>query len=238
MTERFVDDAEYVVRVPQGLKHVGVLAEPASVCAKAIEQAYLAQARLQVWHPRVAFVLGAGQIGLLATLMLRLRGLAVYTLATTPAPHLKADIATAYGAAYVSTKETSMADLTRRVGKPDLIVEATGNADACFRAMEVLAINGALVWTSITGGSHDVRVDGARVNLEWVLGNKLLVGSVNGNRRHFELGLQALAHGELTYPGVTQRMLTHPVQGLDNYRQMMGLLEEKKALKVFVDIAD
>src|SRR5262249_17075128 len=43
LTEYFVDDAEYVVRVPKQLKHLGVLAEPASVCAKAIEQAYLAQ---------------------------------------------------------------------------------------------------------------------------------------------------------------------------------------------------
>ena len=238
MTEQFVDDAEYVVKVPQGLRHIGVLAEPASVCAKAIEQAYLAQTRLQVWHPRVAFVLGAGQIGLLATMMLRLRGLEVYTLATKPAPHLKAEIVDAYGATYVSTKQTSMADLAKAVGKPDLIFEATGNAEACFRSMEVLAINGALIWTSITGGSRDVSVDGAKINLEWVLGNKLLVGSVNGNRRHFELGLQALSHGELTYPGVTQRILTHPVQGLDNYKQMMGLLEEREALKVFVNIAD
>src|SRR5580692_1244760 len=106
LTEYFVDDAEYMVKVPQGLKHLGVLAEPASVCAKAIEQAYLAQVRLQVWNPRVAFVLGAGQIGLLATLMLRLRGLEVYTLATKPAPHLKADIVGGYGATYVSTTQT------------------------------------------------------------------------------------------------------------------------------------
>ena len=238
MAERFVDDAEYVVRVPQGLRHVGVLAEPASVCAKAIEQAYLAQTRLQVWNPRVAFVLGAGQIGLLATMMLRLRGLEVYTLATRPAPHLKAEIAAAYGATYVSTRETAMADLAKKVGKPDLVFEATGSAEVCFRAMEVLAINGALVWTSITGGSHPVTLDGAKVNLEWVLGNKLLVASVNGNRRHFELGLQALSHGELTYPGVTERILTHPVQGLDNYERMMRLLEEKEALKVFVNVAD
>src|SRR3954464_9940065 len=91
LTESFVDDAEFIVKVPQGLKHLGVLAEPASVCAKAIEQAFLAQQRLQVWHPRVAFVLGAGQIGLLATMMLRLRGMEVYTVATKPAPNLKAD---------------------------------------------------------------------------------------------------------------------------------------------------
>ncbi len=236
LTESFVDDAEYVVKVPRGLKHLGVLAEPASVCAKAIEQAYLAQQRLQVWHPKRAFVLGAGQIGLLATMMLRLRGLEVYTLATRPAPNLKAEIAAGYGATYVSTRQTSVADLAKEVGRPDLIVEATGNAESCFRAMEVLAINGALVWTSITGGSHRVTVDAARVNLEWVLGNKLLVSSVNGNRRHFELGLQALAHAEMTYPGVTARILTHPVAGLDRYKEMMRLLEEKEALKVFVEV--
>jgi glucose 1-dehydrogenase len=236
LTEAFVDDAEYVVRVPSGLKHLGVLAEPASVCAKAIEQAFLAQQRLQVWHPRRAFVLGAGQIGLLATMMLRLRGLEVYTLATKPGPHRKSEIAEAYGAVYVSSHQTPVADLARRVGRPDLIFEATGDARECFRAMEVLGINGALVWTSITGGSQAVSLDGAQVNLEWVLGNKLLVASVNGNRRHFEVGLQALAHGELTYPGVTQRLLTHPVAGLDGYPEMMRLLGERGALKVFVNV--
>src|SRR6516162_5467561 len=237
LTEYFVDDAEYIVKVPQNLRHLGVLAEPASVCAKALEQAFLAQERLQVWTPRRAFVLGAGQIGLLATMMLKLRGIEVHTLATKPGPHLKSQIAEAYGATYVSTRQTSLADLARQVGRPDLIFEATGNAEACFRAMEVLAINGVLVWTSITGGTHPVTLDAAPINLAWVLGNKLLVASVNGNRRHFELGIQALAHGELTDPGVTARILTHPVAGLDGYQEMMHVLEEKDALKVFVNVA-
>ena len=237
LTESFVDDAEYIVKVPKNLKHLGVLSEPASVCAKAIEQAYLAQQRLQVWNPKRAFVMGAGQIGLLATMMLKLRGLEVYTIATKPGPHRKSEIAEAYGAKYVSAKQKSLTELVKEVGKPDLIFEATGNAEVCFRAMEVLALNGALVWTSITGGKQDVTVDGAKINLEWVLGNKLLVASVNGNRRHFELGLQALSHGELTYPGVTERILTHPVKGLDGYLEMMHLLEDKEALKVYVDIA-
>jgi threonine dehydrogenase-like Zn-dependent dehydrogenase len=237
LTERFVDDAEYVVRVPKGLKHLGVLAEPASVCAKAIEQAYLAQQRLQTWRPRLAYVMGAGQIGLLATMMLRLKGLEVHTLATRPGPHLKSQIVEAYGGFYSSTKQTALADLVRRTGKPDIIFEATGSAEVCFRSMEILGLNGALIWTSITGGKQDVTLDGAKINLEWVLGNKLLVASVNGNRHHFEAGLQALSHGELTFPGVTQRILTHPVAGLDRYEEMMRLLEEKDALKVYVDIA-
>src|SRR3954470_2759991 len=124
MTEFFVDDAEYMVRVPQNLRHIGVLSEPASVCAKAIEQAYLAQQRLQVWEPRRAFVLGAGQIGLLATMMLKLRGMQVFPMATRPAPHLKSEIVADYGGTYVSSKQESLADLAKRVGKPDLIFEA------------------------------------------------------------------------------------------------------------------
>jgi threonine dehydrogenase-like Zn-dependent dehydrogenase len=237
LTEMFVDDAEYIVKVPQGLKHLGVLAEPASVCAKAIEQANLAQQRLQVWRPRRAFVMGAGQIGLLATMMLKLRGMEVFTIATTPGPHRKSEIAEAYGATYISTKQTPLVELVKQVGRPDIIFEATGNAEVCFRSMEVLAHNGALIWTSITGGQHEVTLDAAKINLEWVLGNKLLVSSVNGNRHHFELGIQALSHGELTYPGVTERILTHPVDGLDRYKEMMHLLEENKALKVYVNIA-
>ncbi len=44
--------------------------------------------------------------------------------------------------------------------------------------------------------------------------------------------------GELTYPGVTGRILTHPVVGLDRYAEMMRLLEDKEALKVFVEVAE
>jgi hypothetical protein len=40
------------------------------------------------------------------------------------------------------------------------------------------------------------------------------------------------------YPGVIQRILTNPVEGLDNYAEMMRLLvEEKSALKVYVNVA-
>ncbi|MEZ6056518.1 MAG: glucose 1-dehydrogenase [Planctomycetaceae bacterium] len=235
MSPWFVDDAAYMVRVPEGLRHLGVLSEPTSVCAKAIEQAYLAQSRLQVWEPRVAFVMGAGQIGLLTTMMLRRRGLEVYTVARTPNPGLKQEIAEAYGATYISTKETSLAELAKQVGRPDLIVEATGSARVAFECMEVLNLNGALVWTSVTGGDGTIEIPANRINLEWVLGNKLLVGSVNGNRKHFEQGLCELAMAEMLFAGVTQRILTHPVEGFADPKKIMSLLDSD-ALKVYVKI--
>lgn len=238
MTQRFVDDAEFIVKVPIGLKHLGVLSEPASVCAKAIEQAYLAQQRLQIWEPKLAFVMGAGQIGLLATLMLRLRGIQVYTLARTVNPGLKEDIIRGYGGEYVSTQVTPIQDLVNRVGRPDLIIEATGSSRVAFQAMEHLNLNGALVWTSVTGGQKTVSDFPAdQVNLEWVLGNKLLLGSVNGNRHHFASGLADLALGEVMFPGVTSRILTTPIDGFDRPEQLMSeLMENKEALKVYVNI--
>lgn len=240
MTERFVDDEEFIVKVPEGLRHVGVLSEPASVCAKAIEQAYLAQQRLQVWEPRIAFVCGSGQIGLLTTIMLRLRGLEVYTLSRTPSPGLKEEIVRACGGIYVSTQQEPLREIARRVGRPDLIVEATGSSQVAFDCMQILNLNGALVWTSVTGGEKIIgNVPADRINLEWVLGNKLLVASVNGNRNHFAKGLADLALAEAMYPGLTQRILTNPVQGFGNPLEIMRLLtEDKTALKVYVNIAE
>ena len=83
--------------------------------------------------------------------------------------------------------------------------------------MQLLGHNGVLVWTSVTGGRQHVEVPSDKVNLDWVLGNKLLLGSVNANREHFEMGIKDLALGEVMYPGVIQRILTTPIRGLDNY---------------------
>src|SRR5882672_2652949 len=40
LSEYYVDDPEYIVKIPQGLKEVGVLLEPVTVVEKGIAQAY------------------------------------------------------------------------------------------------------------------------------------------------------------------------------------------------------
>jgi glucose 1-dehydrogenase len=239
LTEYFVDDEEFIVRMPVGLKHLHVLAEPMSCAAKAVEQAFLAQRRLQVWEPKRAWVTGSGQIGLLATLILRLRGMEVFTLARGRKPNLKSEIAEGFGSTYISTSDMDLKQLAATHGKPDLIIEATGSSAIAFGAMEVLGHNGCIVWTSITGGQHSIEVPSDSVNLNWVLGNKLLVGSVNANFRHFEAGIADLALGEVTFPGIIDKILTTPIEGLEGYEEMMRrLVEDRSALKVYVNVAD
>src|SRR6266568_2751338 len=116
LTEYYVDDVEYVVKVPVGLKEVGVLLEPTTVIEKGIAQAYEIQRRLRVWRPRKAAVMGAGTIGLLATLVLRLRGIEVTTFARQRRPYLNSDLVEGLRARYASAEESSFLDVAAKYG--------------------------------------------------------------------------------------------------------------------------
>jgi threonine dehydrogenase-like Zn-dependent dehydrogenase len=238
LTERYVDDAEFIVKVPRGLREVGVLLEPLTVVEKGVAQAYEIQRRLRVWRPRRAAVMGAGTIGLLATLALRLRGLDVTTFGLNRKPYLNSELIEAIGARYESTAERPILDGAKRYGPFDLIFEATGYSPVVFESMQALGKNGVLVLSSVTGGDRKVEVPADRINLEFVLGNKVMVGTVNANRDYFELGARDLAQGEAEYAGWLGRLLTHPVNGLENYRELFDTLTTAKGvIKVFCDVA-
>src|SRR5207253_2994552 len=239
LTEYYVDDVEYIVKVPQGLKHVGVLLEPFTVVEKGIHQAYEIQRRLRVWHPRKAAVMGAGTIGLLATLVLRLRGLDVTTFALTPKPYLNADLIEELGARYVPTNRIPIKDAAEMHGPFDLIVECTGNSGVVFDAMLALGKNGVLVLTSVTGGDRRIEIPADKINLDFVLGNKVMVGSVNANREYFELGVRDMCQAELEYPGWLGKLLTDPVKGLENYGELFKKLTSPNgSIKVFCEVAE
>jgi glucose 1-dehydrogenase len=94
------------------------------------------------------------------------------------------------------------------------------------------------VLSSVTGGERTLTVPGDRINLEFVLGNKVMVGTVNANREYFEAGVQDMALAEAQYRGWLSRLLTHPVPGLENYRQLIDLLTTARgAIKVYCEVA-
>ncbi len=238
LTEYYVDDPEYIVKVPQGLKDVGVLMEPTSVVEKGITQAYEIQRRLRVWRPQRAAVVGAGTIGLLATLALRLRGLEVTAFGRTPRPYLNSDLLEALGARYLSTAEVPLLESSKQHGPFDLIFEASGFSPIVFEAMQALAKNGVLVLSSVTGGTRATEVPADRINLEFVLGNKVAVGTVNANREYFETGVRDMAQAEAQFPGWLGRLITHRVRGLENYRELFALLTGgARVIKVVCEIA-
>ncbi len=238
LTEYYVDDPEYIVKVPQGLKNIAVLLEPASVVEKGIAQAYEIQRRLKVWRPRRVAVVGAGTIGLMASMSLRLRGLEVTTFGRTPKPYLNSNLLEEIGARYITTTDTTLLEASKKYGPFDLIFECTGFSPIVFEAMQALGKNGVLVLTSVTGGDRMVEIPADRINLEFVLGNKVVVGSVNANREYFEAGVRDFSQCEAQFPGWLDQFLTHPVEGLENYAELLDKLTHAKgAIKVYCNVA-
>jgi threonine dehydrogenase-like Zn-dependent dehydrogenase len=236
LTERYVEDERYLIDIPSGLKDVAVLLEPTSVIEKGITQAYETERRLKVWDPKRAAVLGAGTIGLLAAMGLRNRGLEVAVFGLDQAPYLNSELVEALGATYVSTKQTTLEQAGAQ-GRFDLVFECTGFSPLVFDgAQHLLAKNGVMVLSSVTGGSRTTEVTSDAFNLDMVLGNKVMVGTVNANRAHFEEGVRDMAVAEARWPEWLSKLITHRVEGLDDHERALDALGQPGAIKVVIEI--
>ncbi|HCP62243.1 MAG TPA: glucose dehydrogenase, partial [Actinobacteria bacterium] len=96
---------------------------------------------------------------------------------------------------------------------------------------------GVLVLSSVTGGSRTVEVPADAINLGFVLGNKVAVGTVNANREHFEAGVRDIAMAQAQWPGWLGKLMTHPVQGLEAFEKAFELLGAPGVIKVYLEIA-
>jgi len=184
-SEWAVTDANYLVKVPRELADVAVLLEPTSIVEKALHQIYTIQNRM-IWEPKTALMLGAGPIGQLGTVLLRLRGLEVFTMARRPKDDPKARLVEECGAKYLSAKEASLDSLGKSF---DIIIEGTGNASVAVDAMKHLATNGVLCYLGVYG-PNQISFEAGGLFREMVLRNRLVFGSVNANKRYFEMGLK------------------------------------------------
>lgn len=239
--EYAVESADYVVRLPQTLREVGVLLEPLSIVEKGLQQAYEIQERAKVWRPRRAAVVGTGSVGLLTVMAMRMRDLEVFAFGKDQrAGYKNADLIEEIGAKYLSTAEVSIAAAAKQTGAFDIILECTGYSPVIWDAAQGLASNGVLILTSVTGGTRTAEIASDKINLEFVLGNKLMFGSVNANREHFAQGVKDLALCEAMHPEWLGKMLTHPVVGIENYQQMFNNLNGGATgmIKTFCQISE
>lgn len=208
MQELVTEVPDFIVKVPKAIEGVAVLLEPMSVCQKAILQAEAIQRRLH-WKPKKALVVGAGPIGMLGAYLTRLRGMGTWVVGREPAASgPKHPLLKKVGAEYLSTMETPLADIGRKHGPFDLIIEATGSAAVAFQSMGFIAINGVLCLTSITGGGKFLEVPADNINLDLVLGNRVVFGSVNANRSYFDAGVKDIEAIERKWPGALAALIT------------------------------
>jgi glucose 1-dehydrogenase len=71
-----------------------------------------------------------------------------------------------------------------------------------------------------------------------VLGNKVMVGTVNASPADFRSGVDDLIKAQALFPGWLDQLLTTPLDGLESYEDMIrALTEDRDAIKVFVQVA-
>jgi len=135
----------------------------------------------------------------------------VTTAARMQGVSAKSSIATSAGAAYVSVKDRSLLTLAEGGSAFDMIFEASGSAEAAFDSIHLLAANGVLCLSSITGGDALKSLPVDRINRDLVLRNQVVFGAVNANRKDFIDGLAYFEKIEKAFPGILGRLITHRV---------------------------
>ncbi len=217
--EMVVDRLAYRVQVPPELKAVGVLCEPTSVAEKAIDKSVRIQfARLPEaaatpdWlHGKRCLVAGLGPIGLLAAMILRLRGAQVYGMDIVEPDSSRPRWLAGIGGTYIDGRQVHADQVDDRIGAMDLILEATGVPSLAFNLLDALATNGIYVLTGIPGGDRPLQIPGADLIRQLVLDNQLMFGSVNAARDHYQMAVADLLAAHQRWGDHLNRLITQKV---------------------------
>jgi glucose 1-dehydrogenase len=222
-SERFRNEPEFLVKLDPNLGEVGVLMEPASILAKAWDHITRIGERAK-WHPKTLLVTGAGPIGLLAALMGQQRGLEVHVLDRIE-KGLKPQLVRELGATYYTG---AVKDLNFC---PDIIIECTGVASVIVDAINRLGNDGILCFTGVSSRNQQETLDIGTINRTMVLENSVIFGSVNANRRHYELAERALCKADRTW---LSRLITRK-EPLSNWQE--ALKRKPDDIKVVIQFA-
>lgn len=221
-SERFRIEPSYAIKVDPELGALGILLEPASIVAKAWDHIERVGRRFHSWEPRRVLVTGAGPVGLLAALMGMQRNHEVYVLDRAkdgPKPPLVRDL----GALYLTGTIDDVIELA-----PDIVIECTGAAALIASVLGRSAPSGIVCLVGL-GRPQEVSFDFGRFNRTMVLNNDVVFGSVNANRRHYEMAAAALNQADKAWLG---RLVSRRVP-LTNWHE--ALEKRPDDIKVVVD---
>jgi glucose 1-dehydrogenase len=218
MTEYVVEHERYLDLVPSDLREFAVLTEPLTVAEKALAQVTWMMRQRPPWldpqtpseergHGLSALVLGVGPVGLLGAMAMATAGFTTYVYSRERPPNPRIDLATAIGATYLSSQDTTFAELAERVGNIDLVYEAVGHSHFALEAVPWLGINGIFVLTGVPGVQAFVETDPAKTMRDLVLKNQVLLGTVNAGSDDFASALRNLDLFRNRWPEAVQTLI-------------------------------
>jgi glucose 1-dehydrogenase len=217
LAEEVVEDERYLVPLAPELRDVGVLTEPLTVAEKGLRRFLEVRRRLpwleqatddELMAGRHALVLGAGPVGLLGCMLLRLRGCGVTVYSRGPSGSHRPVLVESLGATYLSSSEVPPAEVAKRMDGIDLIYEGAGASQLAFDALEQLGANGVFVFTGVPGRKHRIEISGDAIMRNLVLRNQTVLGTVNAGRVDFESAVADLGRIRKAWPGALEALIT------------------------------
>jgi threonine dehydrogenase-like Zn-dependent dehydrogenase len=83
--------------------------------------------------------------------------------------------------------------------EPDVIVECTGVGQVIAESIKAISAGGVVGLTGVGSGGRTMGLTTADVAAEMVLGNNVVVGTVNANKRHWYKGAEALVRADRSW---------------------------------------
>jgi glucose 1-dehydrogenase len=210
MTEFVVEEESFANVVPSQLRDVAVLVEPLTIAEKSLEQLRVVEQRLP-WDGqghRNAVVLGAGPVGLLGAMALRIAGFDVTVYSRSSKHAEKDDIVSAIGAQYIAAETHSIDEMAKAVGAIDLVYEAIGASSVAFEVIKHLGPNGVFIFTGVPGRKGPIEVDTDYIMRDVVLNNQVILGSVNAPPHCFQQAIRDLGTFMQKWPDAVRSLIT------------------------------
>lgn len=235
-TEFVVDQEQYIVEVPADLANIAVFTEPLSIAEKGIVQLRTIQSRFP-WaceHPehgflspdwggcKVALVLGAGPLGLMAAALLRLAEVHTFVADIVPEDSPKVHLVEQMGAHYVDARGKNPKEIVDfccgSSGHLDIVFEASGAAATAVELVNYMSRSSIYIMTGIPREELLIQIDAAQFVRQIVRNNQVVVGSVNSNRSHFEAALKDIPAINSRFGSLLDEMITHRFKLRDHDR--------------------
>ncbi len=230
MREYIYDQPEFLVRVPEDIRNIAIMAQPLSDLEKSLEEVFAVQQRLYwkcrdgTYDCKNAVVIGSGAIGILFSLLLRSRGFNVTVVNRRSASTQELLIFREAGLQYFNSSNGF--EELGEMKKFDLAIEASGSDAGILQdILPLLGNNAALglfgfMRSGTAGLTHEALQD-------VVYRSIAIVGLINGQKPHFEQAMKDLVSWKHMWPETSGSFITGTINADDIERNRDVLFRKK-----------
>jgi threonine dehydrogenase-like Zn-dependent dehydrogenase len=142
------------------------------------------------------------------------------------------------GANYIDARKKTPKELVEICcsvsGNLDIILEAAGAATTAVELINYMSRSSIYVMTGIPREKLPMKLDAAQLVRQIVRYNQVIVGSVNSNRKHFEMAIKDIPDISLRFGNMMNEMITHCFQ-LGDYKKAFTL-DDKNHIKTVIEV--